>query len=97
MLIERSVTAAGVRLLILENDNECEICHRTRADCDALPWPNHKFSPANCDARRCPLNWLLLPRIPESEAHLHSLGRPRPKTTDHLAPIIPIPNQGTLT
>lgn len=97
MLIERSVTVGGATVTILENPEECGICHRTRTDCLARPWRNHTFQPANCDARQVPGNWIMLPRVTEAELKHHRLDRPR-HPREQIASVIHItPNQGTLT
>ena len=87
-MIRKSVAVGGGRsITILVNENECGICHRQRVDCDARPWPNHRFQPDNCDARQVPGRWLLQPIIDETELDQHRLGRPR-TPRDHLAPVI---------
>lgn len=57
-----TVTYHDTTITILTNPNECLVCHRSRAECDEYPWPNHAFIPANCDAALIPHRWRHLPR-----------------------------------
>lgn len=89
MLIIKPMGAKGQPYNLIVNPDECEICHRTPADCSASSRRDHEFVAASAREGREPTHWLMLPRVLADEAHHHSAARKRPPRTAP-APIIPI-------
>lgn len=56
-LYRSTVTYAGSTVALLTNYNECMVCRRSAHICDAYPWPNHDFIPANCAEGNVPPKW----------------------------------------
>ena len=62
MLTSRLIrTPSGAEYVLIINESECEVCHRTSWRCLEAPWANHDFAPATSGADNLPASWESLP------------------------------------